>query len=60
MKNKEAIKSDITFIEACKILGKSERTLPRYISKKLIIPEKIKSQKGIEYRSFWPGRTREP
>jgi hypothetical protein len=51
MKNKKVIKSDITFSEACRILGKSERTLSRYIKKGLIIPEKIKSQKGsIEYR----------
>jgi DNA-binding transcriptional MerR regulator len=40
MKNKEVIKGDITFVEACKILGKSERTLNRYIRKGLITPEK--------------------
>jgi len=40
----------VSFTEASKILGKSERTLSRYIKKKLIIPEKIKSQKGIKYR----------
>jgi len=39
----------VSFKEASKILGKSERTLSRYIKKKLIIPEKIKSQKGIKY-----------
>jgi len=39
----------VSFTEASKILGKSERTLSRYIKKKLIIPEKIKSQKGIKY-----------
>jgi hypothetical protein len=53
MKKKEVkeVKNEINFIEACKILGKSERTLSRYIKKSLIIPEKIKSQKGsIEYR----------
>ncbi|MBU4361940.1 helix-turn-helix domain-containing protein [bacterium] len=51
MKNKEVIKSDITFIEACKILGKSERTLSRYIRKGLINPEKVKSDRGtIQYR----------
>jgi len=51
MKNKKDLETDhkITFTEACKILGKSERTLSRYIKKKLIIPEKIKSQKGIKY-----------
>ncbi len=30
MKNKEVI-NKITFLEACKMLGKSERTLSRYI-----------------------------
>jgi len=53
MKKKEVkeVKNEINFIEACKILGKSKRTLSRYIKKSLIIPEKIKSQKGsIEYR----------
>ena len=40
----------VSFKEASKILGKSERTLSRYIKKKLIIPEKIKSQRGIKYR----------
>jgi hypothetical protein len=39
----------VSFTEASKILEKSERTLSRYIKKKLIIPEKIKSQKGIKY-----------
>jgi len=46
MINKE---ETVSFTEASKILGKSERTLSRYIKKKLIIPEKIKSQKGIKY-----------
>ena len=46
MKNKEVIKNDITFIEACKILGKSGRTLSRYIKKGLLNPEKIKTEKG--------------
>jgi predicted site-specific integrase-resolvase len=32
----------ITFSEACKILGKSERTLSRYIKKGLINPEKVR------------------
>lgn len=49
MKNKE-VKNEITFLEACKMLGKSGRTLSRYI-KNLINPEKIKSKKGsIKYR----------
>ena len=39
----------IDFTEASKILGKSERTLSRYVKKKLIIPEIKKSQKGIKY-----------
>ena len=43
------IDKGVSFTEASKILGKSKRTLSRYIKKKLIIPEKIKSQKGIKY-----------
>ena len=39
-------KSDITFIEARKILGESERTLSRYIKKGLINPDKVKTEKG--------------
>jgi len=51
MNEKEGIKSDLTFIEVCNLLKKSKRTISRYIKKGLIIPEKIKSQKGsIEYR----------
>lgn len=47
MKNK----SDLTFIEACKILKKSRRTVSRYIKKGLITPERIKSQRGtLEHR----------
>lgn len=49
MKNKEGIKNDITFTEACKILKKSKRTVSRYIKKGWLNPEKIKSQKGIKY-----------
>ena len=48
MKNKEGT---VTFIEACKLLKKSKRTVSRYIKKVLIKPEKIKSQKeSVEYR----------
>lgn len=51
MKNKEVMKSDITFIEACKLLKKSRKTISRYIKKGLIKPERIKSQRGtLEYR----------
>jgi len=52
MKNKKDLETDhkITFTEACKILGKSERTLSRYIKKKLLNPDKIKTEKGTEYR----------
>jgi len=51
MKNKEVIKSDITFIEACKLLKKSKRTLTRYIKNGLLNPDKIKTEKGIlKYR----------
>jgi len=50
MKNKE-VKSEITFLEACKILKKSKKTISRYIKKGLITPERIKSQRGtLEYR----------
>ena len=50
MKNKEVIKSDITFIEACNLLKKSKRTVGRYIKKKLLNPDKIKTENGTEYR----------
>ena len=51
MKNKEAIKSNITFIEACNLLKKSKRTITRYIKKGLLNPEKVKTEKGVlEYR----------
>jgi len=45
MKNKEVIKSDITFIEACQILQKSRKTISQYIRKGLLTPERIKSQR---------------
>jgi len=41
---------NISFSEACKILKKSKRTVSRYIKAGKLNPEKIKSQKGIEYR----------
>lgn len=51
MKNREVIKNDITFIEACKLLKKSRKTISRYIKKGLLKPERIKSQRGtLEYR----------
>jgi len=51
MNKKEGIKSDFTFIEACKLLNKSKRTLSRYIKKCLLNPDKIKTEKGtLEYR----------
>ena len=51
MKNKEAIKSNITFIEACNLLKKSKRTITQYIKKGLLNPEKVKTEKGLlEYR----------
>lgn len=44
-------KKDLTYNEACKLLGKSRKTISRYIKKGLIKPEKIKSQRGtLEYR----------
>jgi excisionase family DNA binding protein len=48
MKNKTD--NNITFIEACKLLKKSKRTVSRYIKKGWLNPEKIKTQNGIEYR----------
>ena len=51
MKNREVIKSDITFIEACNLLKKSKRTVSRYIKKGLLKPERIRSKRGsLEYR----------
>jgi len=51
MKNKEAIKSNITFIEACQVLKKSKRTVSRYIKEGWLNPEKIESKRGtLEYR----------
>lgn len=47
--NKEG--KTVTFIEACKILKKSKRTVSRYIKKGLLNPDKIKTEKGtLEYR----------
>ena len=51
MIDKEGGKGDITFIEACKLLRKSRKTISRYIRKGLLNPEKIKSKKKtLEYR----------
>jgi len=41
---------NISFSESCKILKKSKRTVSRYIKKKLLHPDKIKTEKGTEYR----------
>jgi len=44
-------KKGLTYTEACKLLGKSRKTISRYIKKGLIKPERIKSQRGtLEYR----------
>ena len=40
----------LAFKETCNILGKSKRTVSRYIKKGLLRPEKVRGQKGIEYR----------
>jgi hypothetical protein len=45
--------SYLTFKETCNILGKSKRTISRYIKKGLLNPEKVRGQKGIEYRFNW-------
>jgi DNA-binding transcriptional MerR regulator len=41
---------DIDIYQVCNILGKSKRTISRYIKKGLLNPEKVRGQKGIEYR----------
>ena len=41
---------NLTFNEVCQALGKSKRTVSRYIKKGWLNPEKIKGQKGFEYR----------
>ena len=42
---------NLTFNEACKLLGKSRKTVSRYIRKGLLNPIKIKSKKKtLEYR----------
>ena len=44
-------KKDLTYTEACKLLGKSRKTISRYIKKGLIKPERVKSKRGsLEYR----------
>lgn len=40
----------VSFTEASKILGKSKRTISRYIKAGKLNPEKIKSQNGTKYR----------
>jgi len=43
--------SYLTFKETCNILGKSKRTITRYIKAGKLKPERIKNEKGIlEYR----------
>ena len=39
--------NDITLQEVCRILGKSKRTVSRYIKAGKLRPEKVKSQKGM-------------
>ena len=51
MKNKEVIKSDLTFIEACNLLKKSKRTVGRYIKKGLLNPEKVKKETEEERKA---------
>ncbi|MDD3859786.1 MAG: helix-turn-helix domain-containing protein [Bacteroidales bacterium] len=44
-------KDDLILKEVCKELGKSKRTITRYIKKGLLNPEKVKSENGLlEYR----------
>ncbi|MDD4343949.1 MAG: helix-turn-helix domain-containing protein [Eubacteriales bacterium] len=43
--------NNLTLKEVCQELGKSKRTITRYIKKGLLNPEKVKSENGIlEYR----------
>jgi hypothetical protein len=42
---------NITFLEACKLLKRSKRTVSRYIKRGWLNPDKIESQRGtLEYR----------
>jgi len=44
-------KSDLTLNEVCQELGKSKRTITRYIKKGILNPERAKTENGIlEYR----------
>jgi len=44
-------KSDLSLKEVCERLGKSRRTVSRYISNGLLNPDKIKTERGLyEYR----------
>jgi len=43
-------KTDLNLKEVCEILKKSKRTVSRYIKNGWLNPEKVKVQKGIEYR----------
>jgi len=44
-------KTDLTLKEVCQALGKSKRTVSRYIKNGWLNPEKIESQRGtLEYR----------
>ena len=43
--------SEINLKQTCNILGKSKRTITRYIKKGILNPEKVKSENGLlEYR----------
>lgn len=43
--------ADLTLKEVCQGLGKSKRTITRYIKKRILNPERIKNEKGIlEYK----------
>ena len=41
---------ELNFNEASQVLGRSKRTITRYIKKKLLNPDNIKTEKGTEYR----------
>jgi len=48
--------NEISLQEVCRLLGKSNRTITRYIKAGKLNLEKIKTQKGIEYRFSQSGK----
>jgi len=44
--------NEISLQEVCQLLGKSKRTISRYIKKGLLNPDKIKTEKGTPRHDF--------